>query len=152
MTDILSLSLDRTSLSLSPLLIYPNRAQGPFWISGAAGDEVDEPDFVYRYNYAPDSAYVAGKVLLAAVLDQATLPAVVRVLGTSATDLATKKAELRAALGQFSYSITLSLNGVASTFSADCSTPAWGAVQRWMQVGFTARAVLTIPVNPPGAP
>lgn len=142
----LSIALDRESLSLDPLLI-------PDWPSGATSlwvELVDNPDFVYRYTYAPDSAYVPGKRLMAAVLDQATLPLTIHGQGADSAALAALRAELVAALGQFNYTVTLTLDGADTSWSADCSTPAFGALDYGQQSALMFTATLTIPVNPPG--
>jgi hypothetical protein len=143
----LSLTLDRTSLSLSDLVIAGTAPSAGLWIELA-----DNPDFLFRYTYAPDSAYVPGKQLLAAVLDQATLPVTVHGQAASANDLSALRDELSAALAQFSYPVTLTLDGISTTWSADCSTAAFGSIDSGQQQALIFSANLVIPVNPPGAP
>lgn len=136
--------IDRTSLGLTPLIMDLDATQGYMLVF----DGTIEPDFQMRLTYAPDSTWVRGKMLLAAVLDAAFLPVLVEVQGSDSADLEAKRAALEAAVSQFSYEVTLSVSGRDQTWNADPSWPQWGTV-RWGDVlSGTSEAAITIPVNP----
>jgi hypothetical protein len=139
---VATLTIARTSMSMADLVIDPD------WTSGMWVASVGDPDFAFRYTYAPDSAYVAGSVLLAAVLQQSALTAVVYVSASTGTALQALKDEVAAAVSQFTYSLSLTVDGVTTTWSADPTWPQWGEVDSGMVAARMARAVLSIPVNP----
>lgn len=147
---MLTITIDRTGLALDPLIIgdSPDGSGVGLWIP--AGGYVS-PDFTARLTYAPDSAYVAGRALLAATLEAATLPLVIIVEGSSQADMAARKAELAAALFQFSYTVTVDLDGNSETWSADPTYPQWGEISHAWASRFMGRAVVTIPINPAGS-
>lgn len=140
-------TIDRDSLSLPPLVITGARASTPSGMWFPEGG-IQWPGFTPRYTYAPDSAYVAGRQLLAAVLDQANLPAVVRVAGDSVAQLVARKAELEQAVSQFLYEVTLDIDGATQTWSADYTWPQWAPPTASSRLDLTDRAVLTFPLNP----
>lgn len=139
----MSLTIDRASLSLSDLVIGNDPTGADFWI-----DSTIYPQFSPRVTYAPDSAYVAGKKLLAATLDAAVLPAVIYAQAATSAALATLRAELEAAVSQFSYTVTLTVDGVAQSWPADFTWPIWGDVDSGMVAAKLARASFSISVNP----
>lgn len=144
---MLTITIDRTALSLANLVITGARATttSGFWIP-AGGFE--PPSFTPRRLYAPDSAYVAGRQLLAAVLDQGNLPLTIRSKATDAAALNTQRTVLEQALSQFYFPITITLDGAAKTYGADMSWPQWAPREPWMSSDFTDRASVVIPVNP----
>lgn len=139
---MISLSIDRASLSLAPLVITGDAAQ-PMWLDPS----VNRPTFEYRRNYAPPSSWMAGQTLLSAVLDASTVPAVVYLRAATSAALATLEDELTTALGQWSYGLTLTVDGVARAFEAEITAPSFtldsGLVEAHM-----SRAAVVIPVNP----
>lgn len=141
-----TLTIDRTSLSLSPLVIE----QGPF--TGALylpEDGLTWPAFTARRTYAPDSAYAAGRVLLAAVQDASELPLTVYAHADTTVALNTAKAELEAAVAQWSYDLTLTVDSVAHTYHAEIvlGVP-WGPLDSGMVAAHMARTSFSIPLNP----
>lgn len=146
---ILSVTFDRTALGLDPLVIgqLPT-ASVPLWLPE---DGLTEPDFNFRILYAEESAYLPGRQALAAVLDAASLPLVVKATGTSGTALRAAKALLEAAASQWAYEVTVNIDGATQTFPADPAWPTWGAVDSGAVKGGIATCSLSIPVNPPGA-
>lgn len=144
MTNLLTLTFSRTSLSLSSLLIGTDPTAG-LWLPE---DSVTEPGRTVRRAYAPDSAFIPGRYLLSAVEDAATVPVTVYARGATGAELAANRAILDAAASQFNYSLTLTVDGVARTWSADPELPQWGLVDTGMVRARIARAVLVIPVNP----
>jgi hypothetical protein len=141
---ILSLTISRASLSLADLVITNDPTQ-PFHLPE---DGLEEPDVTYRLAYMPDSRDVHGKELVAAALEHSAIPATIYAKAADSATLATLKAELRAALGQFSYDVTLNLDGATATYSADPCGPRWGAVDSGMVKARMAKASVTIPVYP----
>lgn len=140
----LSLSFDRTSLSLSPLVVT-NNPDEDLWI-----EVFQEPGFDFRYKYAPDSDLIPGSTLLAAVLEMTSLPVSIYARAASTAALRAVKDELAAAVSQFSYDLTLTVDGDDMTFSADPSWPQW-VTDYGMASAYMARTSLAIRVNPPGA-
>lgn len=113
-------------------------------------DTIQPPGFSFRYDYAPDSAHIPGSTLLSAALEASSLPLAVYARGTSAATKEAAMAELEAAVSQFAYTVTLTLDGQAHEFAADPTWPQW-SWDAGMANAFMARAALVIPVNPPGA-
>lgn len=142
---ILSLTIGRASLSLADLVITNDPTAGDFWLPE---DPFDEPEENYRLRYMPDSDDVHGKELVAAVLEHTSIPATVYTKAASAAALAANKATLRAALGQFSYSVAMNLDGATRTFSADPCGARWGTVDSGMLSGRIAKASFVIPIYP----
>ncbi|HJR88833.1 MAG TPA: hypothetical protein VJ782_01570 [Aeromicrobium sp.] len=145
MVAVIELSIDRTSLSAAPL-VYTNEPGGNGWLD----PDTAEPMFAFRYRYAPDSDLQPGSVLLGAVLEQSTLPAVIYLQAASTAALRVLKDELVEAVSQFAYDVTLTIDGDAQTFAADPVWPRW-VTDSGMVEAHLARTALQIPVNPPGA-
>lgn len=101
----LAISIDRTSLSLSPLVF------------GCSGDvelaitDYREPAEQSRVGYAPSSEFVDGDLALSTSLQQTILP------WSFFTDVATEAAgrlllaQVRAAVRQFEFNTTVTVNG-----------------------------------------
>lgn len=109
-----------------------------------------KPIITPRYTYAPESPDVDGKVLLQAARDLSALPLEVLVTGTSASDLDDKIAALDAALWQFSYTVTVTVAGVATVYRAQptVSQVASGATLHSFADQNMAVLSVTIPVQP----
>ena len=142
---LLSLTITRAGLSLPDLVITNDPTAGDFWLPE---DGLEEPDQTWRLTYMPDHPDLHGKQLLSAVREHSAIPARVYTDAASAADLATNKATLAAALGQFSYTVTLNLDGATAAYSADPCGPRWGAVDSGMVRGRIAAASFVIPVYP----
>lgn len=143
-----SLSIDRTSLSLAPLLLTNNPFDAnPYTFPE---DGLAQPNFTMRLRYAPDSNFVAGRLALGSVLDGSTMPLIVAARGTSTADLEAVKDALEAALAQMTYSVTMTVDGVTvGTWPADPTTVWWGTVDHGAAVAHLAIGSISIPVNPP---
>lgn len=142
---LLSLTITRTGLSLPDLVISNDPTAGDFWLPE---DGIDEPEVNYRLKYMPDSDFIVGKELVAAVEEHSAIPATIYTRAASSVALAANKATLRAALGQFAYNVTLNQDGATATYSADPCGPRWGTVDSGMLRGRIAKAVVSIPVYP----
>ena len=141
-----TLIIDRTSLSLSPLVIHASPFAGALYLPE---DGVTWPAFTARRTYAPDSAYESGRTLLAAVQDASELPVTVYAHATTTVALNAAKAELEAALAQWSYDITLTVDSVAHVYNAEIvlGVP-WGPIDSGMVAAHMARSSFSIPLNP----
>lgn len=116
-----------------------------FWLPENGVGVIDRD---LRKTYAPDSAYVPGKVLLAAVSEASAVPLTVYAGAASSAALQAYRAELEAAASQWSYDLTVTVDGVASTYNAEISLPVWNALDSGMVAAHMARCQLVIPVNP----
>ena len=136
-------TFDRSSLSL-PDLVISSTPGGTFWLPE---DGFARPARALRKTYAPDSAYASGRQLLAAVEDAAEVPLTIYAQASSAALLEAAVNELEEALGQWSYDLTVAVDGQARTYHAEIVRPAWfqdsGMVKAHM-----ARATVSVPVNP----
>lgn len=142
---MISLTIDRGSLSLPPLVVGQDFAASLY----LPEDGAVWPSFETRRAYAPDSAYVAGRSLLAAVKGAAELSLTVYARGSSGAALATAKADLEAALAQWSYPLTLTVDSVAHTYRAEIVLDVpWGPIDSGMVAAHLARTSFSIPLNP----
>lgn len=143
---MISVSIDRSGLSLGPLVIG-TVPHGVRW--HLPEDGVTWPAFETRRTYAPDSPYASGRMLLAAVREASELPLTVYAHGASGADLEASKAELEAALAQWSYDLTLTVDSVAHLYRAEIvlGVP-WGPVDSGMVADRMARTSFSIPINP----
>lgn len=111
----LTISIDRTSLSLSPLVLSASLGT----TLGIVGYQA--PALAWRLGYLPDSDDVHGSELQSAAYQQAILGFDwVRDGGATETQVAASYAEVAAAIGQFSYTVTTQVSGApAQVWSAD---------------------------------
>lgn len=142
---MIELSIDRASLSLPPLVITGNPFAGSLHLPE---DGATWPAFDTRRTYAPDSAYVGGRTLLAAVREAAEIPLTIYAHATTGALLAAAKAELEAAIAQWSYTLTLTVDSVAHVYAAEVvlGVP-WGQIDSGMVAAHLARASFSIPLN-----
>lgn len=146
-----SLTIDRTSLSLLPLVLNNNPfdPDSPFTYPE---DGLSEPTFPPRVTWAPDSQWIPGRLALGSVIDSGTIQLGVTVRGDSTNDLQVNKVALMVALAQISYSVTMEVGGVEiGTWDAMPGSVAWGLVDHGMAAAYLARGEVSIPVNPPTA-
>lgn len=143
----ISVTFDRTALSLADLVISNNAANSLYLPEDAAA----WPAFSMRRTYLPDSNWVAGQQLKAAVQSASTLPLVIYAHASTTAALKTAMNELASASSQWAYDITLTVDGQSWTWPADPELPQWGDVDSGMVRAHMARASLIVPINPPGA-
>lgn len=111
----LTFSIDRTSLSLSPLVLSALPGASALGIVAYR-----KPALIRRNTYAPDSPYSPGATLLSSVVEQTN-----HALSVLPQDVATQAevddaiAELYAAISQFPYEVTVTENGEATTTVCD---------------------------------
>lgn len=142
-----SLTINRVAsgLAITNLVIGTTFASGSLYLPE---DGLTRPDMDYRRGYAPDSSYVPGRTLLAAVLEASTLPVTIYARAASTSALRTLEATLTAALAQWAYDVTLTVDGQSETWTGEPTRPAFGPVDSGMVRAFISRAALTIPINP----
>lgn len=107
-------TITRTWLSTSNLVLA---ASTGYYIQR---DGFGPGEVTFRKNEA-ESPYVAGKYLTHAVKDQQTSTLKVRVLGTSQSVLYTRMEALAEAVEQFSFTLTLTINGTLFQYECDAS-------------------------------
>src|SRR5690349_25051354 len=124
---MISVAFDRTSLSLSTLTIGTSPTDD-FWLPE---DGISWPHFGRRKDRAPASRYIAGPgALLARVADQGTFPLSFYATGDTTAEVETNMAALQAAVDQWTYDLTLPVDGAAQSFTAGCADEeiAWGDI------------------------
>src|SRR5688500_13242267 len=122
----LEVSIDRTALSLSALVLPSIPASATAAALWLPEEGIDRPLFGYRLGYAPHRAYTDVRPPLTAALGDGVLNLVVYARGTDATALDTQRDLLTAALAQWAFDLTVTVGGVAETYEAWPCRPAWG--------------------------
>lgn len=144
-----SVSIDRSSLSLAALTISGD-GSGTYSLTR---DGLGRPAITARSTYAEDSSDVAGSLLTQAVKEMSSLPLEVLVQAATSADLDAAISALDAALWQFSYQVTVTVDGVAKVYN--CGPAAWapssGKVDHGLAAQFVDVLTVTIPVQPLGA-
>ena len=108
------------------------------------------PAFTMRRTNAPASETVAGEQLIAAVANEGTLGLGVCAHGADTAAVEAAKAEFTAAATQFSYVLTLRVNGVTiGAYNAKPEFPNWGALDSGAVRAHINNGTITIPINPP---
>lgn len=144
MSSTASITITRTALSLADLVI--NDTSATYRLTP---DGLGDPGMTWRLTSMPDSADVHGTEYIAAVLEQSSLPLKVLVMGADAAAVRTARNALTAALSQFDYSITVTVDGQAQTW--DCSPASWSladGVQYAMVAARLEVMTITVPVYP----
>lgn len=113
-----SVSIDRTSLSLSPLVI--DTAAASTYRLGDGG--LSRPVMTPRETKAPESRYYAGSELLAVTREQTALHLGVIIQAASSAALNTAVQALDDALWQFAYDVTVTVDGVVKVWHCTPAT------------------------------
>lgn len=147
MTDpTLTVSIDRTSLALSPLVFSGSLDANLYGLTA-----YQAPAYLMRVGYAPDSADAHGSVPLSAAYQQAILSFTwMRDAAASESVVQSARDEVRAALAQFSYPVTTQVSGApAEVWSANPGslTPPARSYLNLLQPSM-AEFVVSIPVYP----
>ncbi|MGZ5410429.1 MAG: hypothetical protein ACXWDJ_10585 [Aeromicrobium sp.] len=143
---MISLTIDRTALSLPDLVISNDPTDG-LWLPE---DGFGRPGKVWRRT-SVSSPFIHGSVQTRAVLEQASIPVAVFAQGVTTAALRTLQAELEAALSQWIFEATVTEDGSATTFECDCADVSWNEFDSGMTRSHLARATVTIPCYPVGA-
>lgn len=141
---MLSVTISRSLLSLSDLTIDGNPNEGSLFL---AEEGNEEPTFAMRRNYAPESPFIPGRVLLAAVRDSGSMPLRVYAQGNSAVEVRTAMDELEDALEQFTYTLTLTVDGVSRSWAADPEIPQWGELDSGLVTAYMRIATVAVPLQ-----
>lgn len=143
---MITLTLTRASLSLTDLVIGSDPFTGAFHIPE---EGVDWPRFPKRRTAAPLSGIVGGLVPLALVDDIGVMPATIYAKGTTMALLKTAREELEAAVGQFTYDLTLAIDGQQiGTWEALGESVDWGPIDSGMVRGRMCRASIAFSLQP----
>lgn len=135
-------SIDRTSLSLAALDLTTANGYRVMPGTGPGGTT-----WAKGYARSPFTA----PVLTSAVAETETLRLVVRCIDTTMAGMRTKVATLRTALGQFSYTITETLGGVATAYACDPADSRIGDAGSWRVADlrqFAQIVTADVPRNP----
>lgn len=144
---MISVSFDRTALSLSPLVVSDDMSADLYFPE----DGVSYPPFTMRRTYLPDSDWIAGQQLKSAVRSAAPWPLSIYAHADTTASLVAAMTELEDAASQWAYDVTLTIDGVSWTWPADPELPQWGDVDSGMVRAHMARASLVVPINPAGS-
>lgn len=116
------------------------------------------PEWSFRMVYAAPTGFVPGNVLLSAVEDSADLALLVNLQAASASGLEAQKALLKNALAVWPGEVTLTLveDGgdtiIGGPWQSFPTAPRWGSVRALLSGDYFQDALVSIPVNPAGAP
>lgn len=126
---------------------HPDNGDG-MWVTE---DGITWPSFTMRRTYAPDSKDIGGRVLTAVVPDAGQTSLVVKLKGATPAALIALMDELEAATSQFTYTLTVAIDGVSRSWAADSELPQWGNFDSGQWKARMTTATITIPLNPPGS-
>lgn len=150
MTTTATVSISRTALALTALVIADDGAE-PYSLTATG---LGRPEITPRNTYAPDSRYINGSELVAVTREQSALPLEVLVQADSAVTLHNAIAALDDAIWQFTYTVTITVGGVAQVWT--CSPGVLNTVSGTVDHGHAdqhmAVVALALPCHPiPGA-
>lgn len=135
-------SVTRTTLGLAPLQLD---VDGVTHIVS-----ITEGGVTWRRTVA-EGKYQRGRALLSAVRDTTTDVLVIRVYGPTGTDLENRVRSLITAFSQFTYTVTLTLNGVTRTIDcepADIETVGDDTRRKTLRYGHMRELQISIPRDP----
>ena len=115
-----------------------------FWIPE---DGLGRPSKEWRRKYADEGLY-HGALMTQATLEQTDLPLRVYCKAASTSALVALQDELEDAVSQFTYTATVTVDGVARIWNCDPADISWGLVASDMTRAYIALASLVIPVYP----
>lgn len=147
-----NVSIDRTSLALPPLLIADAGDLAATYVLTGSG--LGRPAITWRETRAPEHPDMHGSLLLRAVKEQSSLPLEVIVQADTAADLDAAVQALADAVWQFSYNITVTIDGGAKVWAATPAAlaPSSGNEDAAKWLLHVDVLTITIPVYPiPGA-
>lgn len=146
MTALGSVSIDRTSLSLSALVI-DTEGFNTYYVDQAGLGRVGRTP---RETFATASPWVNGQLRTAVVWDESSLTLTVRTQADSSSALDTAVSALEDALSQFTYTVTVTVDGVVKVWNAYPAT--WNSTDGLLAVervrAFHEDLSISIPVDP----
>lgn len=113
MTSTATVSIDRTSLTLSALAITDDGATYQL-----KQDGLTRPAITWRLTSVPDSINIHGTEYIGVAKEQTSIPLEVIVKSTTSSALNTAVVALETALSQFTYTVTVTVDGVAKVWTA----------------------------------
>lgn len=122
---MISLTIDRTGLSLPALVIDADPFTGAFHIPE---DGLRWPRLSMRKVYAPESEFIAGRVKLAQVPGVADYEVSLYAHGDTTAAVFAAQDALEAAATQFEFDLTVTIDGQSRTYRAEGDFPDWGEV------------------------
>lgn len=131
-----------------PLSVQITRTGAPLEINDRASMELVEwvtPD-AQRREHDVRGTFQAGGLLISSVPDVASLSGAVRCMGATWVEVVAAANDLRAALNQFSYSITESVDGVVTTYTK-CRPTGLTMTTPLTQAVINRRAVFAFSIN-----
>lgn len=136
-------AINRDSLGLGELVIgtEPNT---DYWLPE---DGIGAPGYQHRRSYA-SAAYVHGDLQTTAVLEQSSLPLSIYIGGSTTAQLRNRTEALVAALRQFYFTVTVTVDDYAETWACDCADIGAASYVPGEVVAHIARREVTIPVYP----
>lgn len=143
-----SVTFDRTSLSLGDLVAGAPSSSSDYWLPSAG---ISWPKFSRRKTRAPAPPHIAGDgALLARVAGMGLFPLTVYATGDTTAEVETAKAALQAAVDQWTYDLTLEVDGVSQSFTAECVEDEidWGEIDSGMVRAHICRGTVNIPLYP----
>jgi hypothetical protein len=143
----ISVAFDRTALSLSTLTVTSTPG-GDFWLPE---EGLEWPRFPRRKERSPAVRYLEGDgALLGRARGMGLFPFPIYVGGDTTAEVETNKAIIQAAVDQWTYDLTLTVDGSALAYTAECAEDdiAWGPIDSGMVRAHICRGSLTIPLYP----
>lgn len=143
----LSVALGRSSLSLSTLTITGTPG-GDFWL---AQEGISWPRFPRQKDRAPSVRYLDGPgALLARTRGLGTFPLTVYAGGDTTAGVIANQDVIQAALDQWSFSLTLSIDSEDRTYTAECVDDEidWGGIDPGMVRARICRGTVAVPLYP----
>lgn len=142
----LKVTFTRDSLSLPDLVIDDNPYAGDYHL-GEDGNQY--PRFPVVRDYAPDSVFRNGRLLLGWRLDEGTLRLRIYAHGDDAAGVKAARAALDATTLQTEYTVTLEVDGVVEGSWVACPEVGdWGDIESGLVKACMAVATVTIPLHP----
>lgn len=141
--SVASISIDRTSLTLSALVVADDGTT-----YRPTPDGIGRPGISWRLTAMPDSADSHGTEYVAAVKEQSSMPLQVKVYADSSAALDAACDALEEALSQFAYTMTVTVDGVAKTWT--CAPASWQVsnFDSGEVAAHIATYAITVPVYP----
>lgn len=141
-----------TSVSIatsgSPVLIAAALSEAtPFFLDQ---DGLGEPGMSWRFGEMPNSQDIHGREIVSAALEVSSLPLRIWVTGDTSAEIQANRNTLQAALSQFAYETTVTVDDVGLVWACDPANWAVvGDLRRHEHVGaLLLPLAVTIPVQP----
>lgn len=135
---MIAVTIGRDDLSLADLTFTGDPA-ADFHVPE---DGVRWPRVAMRKVYAPESEFIAGRVKLAQVEGVADYPVTLYAHGDTTAEVVANMDALEAAVTQFEFDLTVTIDGQSRTYRAEGDFPDWGEVDSSMVRAFMAKGTV----------